>query len=53
MLLTLLAAPGEPDIVEKVKEDHQTLRESPTENEDHRPSPMDFRVGARSAGDAG
>jgi hypothetical protein len=32
MLPTLLAAAGEPDIVEKVKEGHQALRESPTEN---------------------
>jgi hypothetical protein len=53
MLPTLLAAAGEPDIVEKVKKGHQALRESPTENKDHRPSPMDVRVGARSAGDAG
>jgi hypothetical protein len=53
MLPTLLAAAADPDIVEKVKEGHQAFRESPTENKDQRPSPMAFRVGARSAGDAG
>jgi hypothetical protein len=35
------------------QEGHQALRENPIKNKDHRPSPMDFRVGAWSAGDAG